>query len=211
MGSHKYRRHDLEIDTAAENLGVRPVGPNPDLTPASVGTGQAVLASPDEEQAHRTAAKATSKWRLYARRFMRNKMAVVGLVIFGLLVAASVGGKYLTPWAFDDPDFLSLASGPSAEHWFGTTDSGNDLYAQTVHGLGRSLIIALVVSLATSVLSAIIGAGAALYGGWPEKVILAAIHFLLAIPTFLLTALMVADANGDWKLLIVVLIIFGWM
>lgn len=50
-----------------------------------------------------------------------------------------------------------------------------------------------------------------MYGGAVEKVILAVIHFLLAIPTFLLIALVVSDSGGDWKLLIVVLIAFGWM
>lgn len=174
-----------------------------DLERTTTGT------SPVEDAADEM--RGTQKWKLYLRRFMRNRMAVVGLVIFLLLVAMALFGKYLTPWAFDDPDFLNLATGPSSEHWFGTTDSGNDLFAQTVHGLGRSLIIAVGVSLATSVLSAIIGAGAALYGGWVEKVILATIHFLLAIPTFLLIALFVSDTGGDWRMLMLVLIIFGWM
>ncbi|KQB85730.1 ABC transporter permease [Corynebacterium lowii] len=152
-----------------------------------------------------------NKLRLYTRRYFRNRMAVIGLIIFAALILLAVFGRFAAQWAYDDPDFYNLSSPPSGLHWFGTDDAGNDLFAQTVHGLGRSLIIAVSVSTATSVLSAIIGAGAALYGGMAERIVLIAIHFLLAIPTFLLIALLVSDSGGDWKMLIVVLIAFGWM
>lgn len=155
--------------------------------------------------------ESTKKSTIYFRRFMRNKMAVVGVIIFFLLVLLAVFGKYLTPWAYDQPDFLNLSVPPSSEHWFGTTDSGNDLFAQTIHGLGRSLTIAVPAAIATTILSAVIGAGAALYGGSVERVVLAVIHFLLAVPTFLIIALLVAGSGGDWKVLTVVLILFGWM
>ena len=125
--------------------------------------------------------RATRKSRIYYRRFMRNKAAVAGLVIFFLLVLLALFGKFLSPWDYQEPDFMNLSTGPSSEHWFGTTDSGNDLFAQVVHGLGRSLTIAVPASIATTIISAIVGAGAALYGGSVEKVVLAVIHFLLAL------------------------------
>ncbi|MFI5504925.1 ABC transporter permease [Corynebacterium kutscheri] len=155
--------------------------------------------------------RGTSRLKLYVRRFFRNPMAVVGLVIFSCLVLLALFGGLVSSWEYDDPDFLNLSTGPSSEHWFGTTDSGNDLFAQVVHGLGRSLMIAVSVSLCVTALSALIGSGAALFGGYAEKAVLTVIHFLLAIPTFLLIALLVSDAGGDWRLLIVVLIAFGWM
>ena len=137
--------------------------------------------------------------------------ATVGVFILGFLIFAALFGNFFAQWDYTEPDFLALSEPPSSEHWFGTNDSGNDLYAQTIHGLGRSLTIAIVVSFATLVISAFIGCAAALWGGIAEKAVLAVIHFLLSIPTFLLIALVVADSGGDWKLLMVVLIAFGWM
>ncbi|APT85009.1 ABC transporter permease [Corynebacterium aquilae] len=151
------------------------------------------------------------KFTLYTRRFFRNKMAVFGLIIFLGLVLVAVFGKYVSQWSFDDPDFLALSEPPSAEHWFGTSSSGNDLFAMVVHGLGRSLMIAVLVSLATTFIAAFVGTAAALLGGRPESIILGIIHFLLVIPSFLIIALMVSGSGGDWKLLIVVLIAFGWI
>ena len=111
---------------------------------------------------------AQHKTALYARRFARNKLALIGVVGFLILVFASIFGPYISKWSYEEPDFLHLASAPSAEHWFGTSDSGNDLFAQTIHGLGRSLIIAVTVSLGVSILSALIGCVAALLGGIAE-------------------------------------------
>lgn len=156
-------------------------------------------------------ARGTSKLGLYARRFGRNKLAVFGAILFLLLVVLAVAGPWMTPYSFDDPDFTNLSSPPSPEHWFGTTDAGNDLFAQTTHGLGRSLLIAIAVAVGTTIISALLGAGAALYGGWVERIVISTIHFLLAIPSFLLIALIVADSGGDWRMLILVLILFGWM
>ncbi len=111
-------------------------------------------------------------------------------------ILAALFGGFFTKWDYTEPDFLALSEPPSPEHWFGTNDTGNDLYAQTIHGLGRSLTIAIVVSLATLVISAFIGSAAALWGGIAEKAVLAVIHFLLSIPTFLLIALVVADSSS---------------
>ncbi len=213
----RHHRNDLAIDAAADNLGVRPHTATADFSPQTEPSAQSALGSGvDVDDAQRRQYSpgefsGSSKLALYTRRFFRNKFATAGLIIFLCLALLSIFGRFLTPWSFDEPDFLNLSTGPSAEHWFGTTDSGNDLFAQTVHGLGRSLVIALIVSLSTTVLSAFIGAAAAMYGGAVEKAVLAVIHFPLAIPTFLLIALVVSDSGGDWKLLIVVLIVFGWM
>ncbi|WP_234949042.1 MULTISPECIES: ABC transporter permease [Corynebacterium] len=182
-----------------------------DMTTTSDPSSQADSVVTDEPPAQVASLRGTSKGRIYLRRFLRNRMAVVGTIIFLLLVLLAVFGKFISPWAYDEPDFFNLATGPSAEHWFGTTDSGNDLFAQVVHGLGRSLTIAVPAALAITILSAIIGAGAALYGGSLERVVLAVIHFMLAVPTFLLIALLVSGSGGDWKVLTIVLIAFGWM
>lgn len=178
-----------------------------DITPQSETGAQSVGLAAD----YPSRLRSKSKLEIYTRRFFRNRLAIVGLGIFAALVLLAVFGPLISRWGYDEPDFLNLSTPPSADHWFGTTDSGNDLFAQTVHGLGRSLTIAVPAALAISVLSALIGAAAALYGGIFERITLALIHFMLAVPTFLLIALLVSGSGGDWKVLTVVLIAFGWM
>ncbi|MEV4428250.1 ABC transporter permease [Streptomyces sp. R-07] len=155
--------------------------------------------------------RAPGAGRLYLRRFARNRAALLGVALFVLLVLFSVLGGLLTPFAYTDADFTALTQPPSAAHYFGTNQGGNDVYAEAVHGLQRSLVIAVSVSVLTMVLAAVIGAGAAYLGGRVEKLTLVVIHFLLVVPSFLILALVSHRLAGDWRVLILVLTVFGWM
>ena len=155
--------------------------------------------------------KRTSRMRLYARRFMRNKPAVVGVAIFAFLCLLAIFGGMLSPWSHTDMDFGALSKPPSRTHWFGTNGAGNDLYAQIMHGLRRSIMIGVLVSSGATLISAFVGAMAAYLGGKAERVILAFIHFMLIIPNFLILALFTNSVGGDWRWLIVVMILFNWI
>ncbi|MFE0171364.1 ABC transporter permease [Streptomyces sp. NPDC059002] len=158
-----------------------------------------------------TARRDLGRGRLYLRRFLRNRLAVAGVVIFALLVLFSVFGGLFTSYHHTDADFTALTQPPSDVHWFGTNQGGNDIYASAVHGLRRSLVIAVSVSVLTIVVAAVIGSSAAYFGGRVERLTLAVIHFLLIVPSFLILALVSNHLAGDWRVLILVLTVFGWM
>ena len=123
--------------------------------------------------------KRTSMLTLYTRRFMRNRGALIGVVILALLVVFAIVGPLISPYSHTDLDFLALRTGPSAEHWFGTNGSGNDNFAQVAVGLQRSMMIAALVAIGTTVVSAIVGATAAYFGGRYERIMLDIIHLSL--------------------------------
>ena len=66
------------------------------------------------------------------RRLRDNPDAIK--IWFGLIVFICVGlfgyfGKYVSKYSATESDFITLGGeGPSAEHWFGTTVGGNDLF-----------------------------------------------------------------------------------
>lgn len=167
--------------------------------------------APEAETKATSTPQRTSRMRLYVRRFMRNKPAVVGVAIFIFLCLLAMFGGMLSPWSHTDMDFSALSQPPSREHWFGTTGAGNDLYAQIMHGLRRSIIIGVLVSTGATAIAAFVGAMAAYLGGRAEKAILAFIHFMLIIPNFLILALFTNSVGGDWKVLIVVMVLFNWI
>ncbi|MFF9399180.1 MULTISPECIES: ABC transporter permease [unclassified Streptomyces] len=156
--------------------------------------------------------KRLSPSKLYMRRFARNKAAVGGLVLFVLLVLFSLFGRYLTHWDHMEADFTALSVSPGVGgHLLGTNGAGNDVYAQLVHGLGRSLIIAVTVSLLTTAIAGLFGTTAAYFGGKVERAMLGLVHFLLILPSFLIIALVGTHYRGEWQVLVVVLTLFGWM
>ncbi|HEY7177129.1 MAG TPA: peptide ABC transporter, partial [Micromonosporaceae bacterium] len=94
----------------------------------------------------------TSRGRLVVRRFLRRKLAVAGLVVVALLFFAAFVGPYLTKWSYTEVDVNNPFAPPSTSHWFGTNTLGQDLFAQTMRGLQKSLLIGLIGAvLATGV------------------------------------------------------------
>lgn len=161
-----------------------------------------------EERA--VARKRISRRTLYTRRFLRNRLAVVGLVIFVLLVLFALVGGHITKYNYLDPDFLAISSAPGGSHWFGTDAAGVDLYAETIHGLQRSLLIAIVVAAGSTVIAAVIGSAAAYFGGIYERVALAVIHFLMVVPSFLILALVSDSSGGNWIVIAVGMLLITW-
>ena len=150
---------------------------------------------------------------LIARRFFRQRSAVVGLIILLVLVFFALFGANIGKWAYDDPDFLALSAGPSASHWLGPDSGGSDLYAMVVRGLGKSLMIGIITSVATMAIASLLGTAISFFGGWVERVGMWLLDMLLVVPSFLLIAMIVRTANATtgWIWLIIGLTAFGWV
>ena len=69
---------------------------------------------------------------LIARRFFRQRSAVVGLTILGILVLLAIFGPLICKYNYTDPDFTAINVAPNARHWFGTDGGGFDLFACAV-------------------------------------------------------------------------------
>ncbi len=84
--------------------------------------------------------------RLIARRFFRQRSAVIGLIILIIMILIAIFGPFICAFDYTEPDFTALNVAPNARHWFGTDGGGFDLFACVVHGLGRSLVIGITYS-----------------------------------------------------------------
>ncbi|MFI1239085.1 ABC transporter permease subunit [Nocardia salmonicida] len=156
---------------------------------------------------------AAGRRKLVWRRFLRNKPAVVGAVILVLMFVASFVLPPLLPWDYQQMDYKALLKPPSLEHPFGTTQIGQDVLAQTMRGLQKSLIIGFCVAICSSVIAATAGAVAGLLGGWPDRAIMWFVDLLLVVPSFIIIALFAprTKGSGSIAILIVLLSVFGWM
>jgi peptide/nickel transport system permease protein len=153
-----------------------------------------------------------TRGKLIRRRFFRNKLAVTGMVIIGLMFAFAFISPYFSQWNHYENDFANLLTPPSAEHWFGTTQTGIDVFAQTARGLQKSLIIGILVAIFSTGLSAIVGALAGYLGGRTDKSLMWFVDLLLVIPSLLVLSILSRYYQGrSWLLLVVGLTIFDWM
>lgn len=131
--------------------------------------------------------------RLVFRRFLRNKLAVVGVVVLVILALAAIIGPYLWPWNYmHGVDPKAFLKPPSAAHPLGTTKAGLDVLAILLHGMRKSLIIGIVYALLMTGIAAVAGTAAAYFGRWPERIILWITDLLLIVPQLLLVSIIMA-------------------
>ncbi len=159
-------------------------------------------------------AKQLTRGALVRRRFWRSNISRIGVIGFSLIVLLAIIGPYISPWDYKEVDSTSFLKPPSADHWLGTTQGGNDVLAMTLEGLRKSLIIGAAVALIQTFLSAVIGSSAAYFGKIVDKTLLWIIDLLLVIPSFLLIAVISQrskGSNGSVLVLILLLAAFGWM
>lgn len=131
------------------------------------------------------------------RRFIRNKLAIVGLLILLLLVFTAVFADVIADYdataIAQDTDNRLLE--PSAEHIFGTDQYGRDVFARIIHGARSSLLIGFVCATAAMLVGGLIGALAGFYGKLVDSVLMRMMDILLAIPAILL-AIAIISALG---------------
>lgn len=165
------------------------------------------------DQAGPSKTKRLSRRALLARRFFRNKTAVVGLVMYLVLVFLAVFGPALiTKWTYTEIDRLSFLKGPTSEHWLGTTQSGRDVLAMSFEGLRKSMLIGLVVGVGSTTIAAIVGSFAAYFGGWFERLALWSVDLLLVLPAFLIIAIFMRNIDTHLAIwLSFWLMALGWM
>jgi peptide/nickel transport system permease protein len=159
-----------------------------------------------------TSVERISRGQLIRRRFFRNKSAVFGIYVIAFMFLFAFGGPFISQWSYSENDFSSLLKGPSLSHWFGTTQVGVDVFAQTTRGLQKSLIIGLLVAVFSTGLSAIVGAVAGYLGSRTDKVSMWFVDLMLVLPSFLVLVILSRFYQGkSWLLLVIGLTIFDWM
>jgi ABC-type dipeptide/oligopeptide/nickel transport system permease subunit len=132
-----------------------------------------------------------SQLGLALHRFVRHRMALVGLGTFVVLTAVAFIGPHFWTWSYDDitPEF---ASGPSAAHPFGTDTIGHDLFAQVMTATQTSLKTAFIVTVIATLLGTVIGAVAGYYGKLADATLMRFTDLVLTVP---LLALLLVLAN----------------
>lgn len=158
------------------------------------------------------ARKPLSRSRLVWVRLRGMPRFWVGASVFALIVLWAIVGPLAYPWGVTDRDALNMGMGPTLRHWFGTNAIGQDIYAQTMSGLQKSLIIGLIAGVGATLIAALVGSLAGYLGGRADSVIGWFIHLLLVIPSFFILVLLSPLTRGlSWLALTFFLAIFSWM
>jgi peptide/nickel transport system permease protein len=154
-----------------------------------------------------------SRRTLVLRRFLRNKPAVVSLILLVLLFIGCYTLPPVLPYSYTDLDFTALQQPPTVDHWFGTNALGQDLLAQTLRGMQKSMLIGICVAFISMTIAATVGSIAGYFGGWRDRALMWLVDLLLVVPSFILIAIVTprTKQSGSIFWLIVLLAGFSWM
>ena len=160
-----------------------------------------------------TDAAFVSRRTLVARRFARNRSAVAALAVLVALFIGCYALPPLLPYSYSDLDFTALQSPPSPQHWFGTNALGQDVLAQVLRGMQKSLLIGVCVAFISTLIAATVGAIAGFFGGWRDRALMWFVDLLLVVPAFILIAIITPRTknSANIALLIALLAAFSWM
>lgn len=145
-------------------------------------------------------------WRLVTR----NRKVSVGLIILGIFFLVALLGPVLFS---GDPNAFStdLLQPPSAAHWLGTTQSGQDVLTQVIVGTRASVAMGMSIGIVTTLISVIIGLTSGYFGGWIDEILSLFSNVFLVLPTLPLTILLAAFIAYKGPLTIaLVLIVTSW-
>lgn len=162
---------------------------------------QAVNPTPNVDLSHLVPkGKSERRWRAFFRRFARNKLAVVGAVIIGLLVLTAIIAPLIaTHDPIYDQDYSSVLAKPGNGHILGTDDLGRDTFSRLVYG-ARLSIQAAVISVALAVAIGVpVGLITGYFRGfWDEWIVMRIVDAIEAFPSLILALAMAAALGGGF-------------
>lgn len=126
-------------------------------------------------------------------RFRKNKTAVIGLVLFSLILAVVVFADLIVPYQVSMEQVIKdRLQAPSAAHILGTDNYGRDIFARLVHGSRNSLLVGLGAVAIGITIGGLLGSISGYFGGVIDNLIVRFTDTIMCIPLMLLVLTIVA-------------------
>ena len=133
----------------------------------------------------------------FARRFRRERPAVVALTVLVVIALAALFAPVLATYDSNAQTLTDRLQAPSGQHWFGTDDLGRDVFSRMLYA-GRISLLAAVQATAIGIaLGVPVGLAAGYLGGWVDLVFSRVSDAIMSIPALLLALAIVGILEPD--------------
>ncbi len=144
------------------------------------------------------------------RRFRRHRLAILGVIVLGSLIAISLLAPWLGTQNPNQIDLSAVGQSPSRAHWLGTDLVGRDVYSRLLYG-GRVSLLVGIASVALSMsISIAVGTVAGFYRGPVDTVVMRVTDVVMCFPTLIILISMVALVGPGLWTMILALGLLGW-
>ncbi|MCB2107809.1 MAG: ABC transporter permease subunit [Rhodobacteraceae bacterium] len=139
------------------------------------------------------ALRGRSPWQDAITRFTRNRAAMASVVVLFAIAVMSVVGPKMSPYAMDELAWDAIGAPPSldGQRWFGTDDTGRDMWVLTWSGAQVSLAIGVLTTVVALAIGVIYGATAGYLGGRTDMFMMRFVDVLYALPLLFFIVILV--------------------
>jgi peptide/nickel transport system permease protein len=154
---------------------------------------------------------AVGPWRLAWDRFRKNRVALVGGIMFAVIVVSIFIVPLLSPYTINEFDLAFKNQPPSARHWLGTDEQGRDVMLRIFLGGRISMRVGLMAAGVTVILGAMVGGIAGYYGGLVDNLLMRFAEIVYSIPftptVISISAALMFKVSSEYKMYLVMLLI----
>ena len=146
------------------------------------------------------------------KRFLRHRLAMVGLAMLTLLTLACILGPYLLPHDDLYIDLRARFAPPfTGSHYFGTDPLGRDIAARLFMAGRISLLVGFFAMVISTTIGTVIGVVAGYYGGVVNSVLMRFVDAFMAFPSIFLLLALAAFTRPSPVMITVIIALTSWM
>lgn len=146
-----------------------------------------------------------------ARRLLRDRSAVAGLIVIVILVAIAASAPVVAPRNPTTVNARLILAAPGADHWLGTDNLGRDVASRLIFGARWTLGTAAVAALAIVFIGVVVGLIAGYFGGLIDDVLMRIVDVLLAFPSLVLALAIVGTLGPSLRNVMIGMIAVWWV
>jgi peptide/nickel transport system permease protein len=136
-----------------------------------------------------------------------NRKARVGLILLAFFILVAMFANQIAPYNPSDISF-GPSELPSSQHWLGTTQAGQDVFSQLVHGTRTSLVVGALGGGLSTLIALVIGMVAGYMGGIVDEILSFFINLGLVVPVLPLMVTIAAYSPVKGPTIIILVIGF---
>jgi peptide/nickel transport system permease protein len=151
--------------------------------------------------------------RLALWQLSRSFSSMLGLGLVAGIVLLALLGPWIVPYPDDVAGAVNIAGklrAPSAAHWFGTDEVGNDILTRVIIGARLSLLVGVGITLAAAGIGVPLGVLAGTAGGVVREVVMRVTDLFLSVPGLVLAIALVAALGPGIVNAMVALVLVWW-
>ena len=152
-----------------------------------------------------------SPGRQTVRRFLRHRVAVLGLAVVSLIVVAAILAPVIT--RSEGPDVIDLRARneePSPRHWLGTDRTGRDTFTRVVYAGRVSLAVGVAAVLIAVLIGTTLGALAGFNGGVIDSVVMRITDVIMTFPAIIILLTVAAITGPGITQTVLILGLLNW-